>query len=1669
MKTRIVSLLSLFVIMALLAPVGTPSIAAEAVNAPTLPMADGAVPAPSAVDEAETRVQVERAFGQLPLIFVENQGQMDEQVAYYVQGGDKTIYFTPEGVTFALTAPLTPTLSQRERERTPSDSPLLEGEGPGVRSRWAVKLDFVGANPDARPVGEDKAETIISYFRGPQEEWHTGLPTYARIVYYDLWPGIDLVYYGTVNQLKYEFVVHPGADPAQIRLTYRGATDVVRNTAGQLEVTTPLGGFTDDTPIAYQEIDGQRVPVEMGYRLSSTTETAGERVVFEGETYDVRPATFNFAVGDYDPTHSLILDPAVIVYSGFIGGSGNDRGYGIAVDGMGNAYVIGYTTTADFPVLVGPDLSYNGDADAFIAKVNAAGTSVVYAGFLGGSDTELGSGIEVDDMGNVYLTGTTFSADFPAIVGPDLTYGGGWCGLFPGEDPCPDTFVAKVNAAGTILVYAGFVGGSNYDEGMDIAVDGVGNAYVTGTTRSTDFPAIGGPDLTHNGGYDTFVAKVNAAGTGFIYGGFVGGSSAEIGWGIAVDSAGNVYVTGYTGSSNFPVIGGPDLTFNGGLSDIFVAKVNTAGTALAYAGFLGGSDMDQGESIEVDSAGHAYVTGYTYSSNFPATVGPDLTHNGHGDAFVAKVNSAGTALIYAGFLGGSSEDTGYGIAVDAIGNAYITGQTESTDFPVTGGLDLSLNGALDVFVAKVNTAGTGLAYAGFLGGSSYDRGYGIAVDSIGDVYITGDTYSPEFPTIGGPDLTFNGGDYDAFVAKVSSEGTPSVGMTYTGPQYLPAGSVVIGEVDQRITMGDHVHLRLPFINTSDQPISNATVWATGASAVGSYPGVSIYNDVSWLNANQPIVLTPSTLNPGETGTADFWIFVTNPLDRQSLTGATWLKVNSDAGQWIIRISLAPLVFDIPGNDALKAGSCLHHPDNFRIQKYAQYAAGAHSMSTPPTNDSDPDTPEKAILNLVHRVNAEFYYQDIWTTRMPDTILLATRYGYIGVCRDYADLTTGLLRALGLPARYTDALFIKPRWYWFDKIVGHAWAEAYLRDGKWHQVDSRKGLAFEEGFYESDGYIVIEVWADKYPLSSAAIWADQKYQCIAPCFTTPVDCLACVQESNTQRDLWPWQQADLACVEDVTTNYHQTQKTFEVFETSAIRSSDERLLVNIQSPTFVTRTMPFTLSTSVVNSTTLSLDAITATVSISEYMDSQVALFEVMPPYHFVANLNSGQTLTLTWIVTPLVTGSGIPLRVGAMSEELFEIAEHPLVVNEPGTLPDLSLGGICGLGVLAPGQTITLSAYTLNETLQPITDTSTLITATVYATPTLAFSTAVNLTYCEICDAYQSIITVPNDAPIGNYWVDFVATHPGYDPDTAVSLFYVTPPLSLTLATSQNPIDAHDTLTLTAQVFERSAVITEANVLVEIGTPAGIITAPLTTDGVPTYTLSFRPLDLIANVDGNLLSGEWILRAVADYQGGTATVQQMITVQSAPDSITLAGPVSGLDGTNYPFTATVSPWATTPITYNWQTEEYITHTGGLSDTAVFSWTMPGLHTIVVTAANTWGMITTTHEITLCVPLTDVAIVGPRETTSTLYIDNLYTFDAVVTPTDATKPITYTWMPAPTTGQGTDSVTYRWSAPDTYTVTLTAENCGGPVAVTRAIIIQEKAKVLVYLPLVLRNH
>jgi hypothetical protein len=451
-------------------------------------------------------------------------------------------------------------------------------------------------------------------------------------------------------------------------------------------------------------------------------------------------------------------DPSDLLYGTFIGGSYRDWGLGIAIDGGGNAYVTGVTWSSDFPTTPG----------AFDTSYNGYCDAFVVK--LNPNGSSLVYGTFIGGSSGDYGEGI-------AVDGGGNAYVTGWTyssdfpttpGAFDTSLDSDDAFVVKLNPTGSSLSYGTFIGGSAFDHGEGIAVDVGGNAYVTGWTYSSDFLTTPGAfDTSHNGYSDAFVVKLDPDGSSLSYGTFIGGSSGDEGHGIAVDGGGNAYVTGLTRSSDFPTTSGAFDTSFGGYRNAFVVKLNPTGSSLSYGTFIGGSSWDWGYGIAVDGGGNAYVTGYTYSSDFPTTSGAFDTSLDGDDAFVVKLNPTGSSLSYGTFIGGSDGDRGYGIAVDVGGYAYVTGDTYSSDFPTTAGaFDMSHNDDYDAFVVKLNPTGSSLSYGTFIGGSSGDRGYGIAVDVGGNAYVTGYTYSSDFPTTSGAfDTSYNGND-DAFVVKL---------------------------------------------------------------------------------------------------------------------------------------------------------------------------------------------------------------------------------------------------------------------------------------------------------------------------------------------------------------------------------------------------------------------------------------------------------------------------------------------------------------------------------------------------------------------------------------------------------------------------------------------------------------------------------------------------------------------------------------------------------------------------------------------------------------------------------------------------------------------------------------------------------------------------------------
>jgi hypothetical protein len=597
------------------------------------------------------------AYGQLPLRFEVNAGQTDAPVRFLARGPGYGLSLTPAEAVLSLHKP------QPDGQAAPSPADVL-------------RLRLLGANADPALAGLDELPTRSNYLLGNDPvHWHTNVANYGRVAYRAVYPGIDLVYYGNQNRLEYDFVVAPGADPAAIRLAFAGATGMDLDGQGNLVLHTAGGDVVEEAPVLYQDGAAGRQAVSGHYVLDGT-------------------GGLGFAVGSYDPSRPLVIDP-ILSYSTYLGGSDQDNAnFGIAVDGAGNAYVVGLTGSADFPTADPAQPALGGVRDAFVAKLNAAGSALVYATYLGGSGDDGGLRIAVDGAGNAYVTGQTSSVNFPTVNPLQPANGGG----------THDAFVAKLNAAGSALVYSTYLGGSGDDVGFGIAVNGAGNAYVTGYTISTNFPTKNPLQPANGGGAaDAFLAKLSSTGSVLAYSTYLGGSAEDVAISIAVDGTGNAYVTGETQSSNFPTRNPLQPDFGGNV-DAFIAKLNAAGSALAYSTYLGGSGDDEARGIAVDGAGSVSIAGLTSSANFPTANPLQPDSGGFDDAFIAKLNSAGSALVYATYLGSSANEEGDAIAVDGAGNAYISGFTGSTNFPTRNPLQPASGGNQDAFVAKIATA-----------------------------------------------------------------------------------------------------------------------------------------------------------------------------------------------------------------------------------------------------------------------------------------------------------------------------------------------------------------------------------------------------------------------------------------------------------------------------------------------------------------------------------------------------------------------------------------------------------------------------------------------------------------------------------------------------------------------------------------------------------------------------------------------------------------------------------------------------------------------------------------------------------------------------------------------------------------------------------------------------
>ena len=653
--------------------------------------------------------------GSLPIAFEPNRGQAPADVEYLSRAGGYSLALQSGAATWiGRGSRITASLTGARHSQPEPEAPL-----PGV-------VNYVARDPAAA---------------------HTGIPTYGRVRYRQVYPGIDVVYYGSANsvnpdRLEYDFVIAPGADPRQIRVRYQGTRGIHLDPAGDLVLASSMGTLRQHRPRVYQEIDGAR------------REVAGR--------YVLRGNAVRFEIASYDHSRQLVIDP-VITWASYFGSANADSGEAVAVDSTGNIYLAGST------------ISSAGDINAYVAKLNPTGTTAIYTTPFPGSSDDLAHAIAVDSTGSVYVAGETSSSDFPA----DGTYISKTASA-----GTPHAFISKLDPTGQMLLYSHYVAGGGSEIAYGVAIDSATNAYVTGATNSADFPvSTGAAQTTRPGGIEAFVMRFDSTGTR-TYGTYLGGSGSDYGFAIAADSSGNAFVTGQTNSTNFPVTSSVYQSRISGGYDAFVTKLSPGG-AVVFSTYLGGSGDDIGSGIAVDPSGAAYIAGEAGSADFPTLHAYQKTFGGgSGDIFVAKLNGDGASLAYATFLGGTGEDSATAIAIDSAGNAYFTGNTTSGDLPLANAFQTSNAGVVTAFVAALDSTGSVLLFSSYLGGAGGasastvgDSGSAVVMNCASGLVVAGTTSSTDFPTTAGTFATaYLGGGSDAFLAKISAGGTPALAL-----------------------------------------------------------------------------------------------------------------------------------------------------------------------------------------------------------------------------------------------------------------------------------------------------------------------------------------------------------------------------------------------------------------------------------------------------------------------------------------------------------------------------------------------------------------------------------------------------------------------------------------------------------------------------------------------------------------------------------------------------------------------------------------------------------------------------------------------------------------------------------------------------------------------------
>lgn len=718
--------------------------------------------------------------------FIENKGQWSSDVLYLTQMGGLNVWITKSGMQYEFYK------NELNEDYSTNNLTYKKKKQVGHRIGYIHK----GNNQTYHAEGKQKQTNYYNYLIGKNSSKHTTyVELYKEILIKEVYNGIDMRYYFDNGLLRYDYIVHPNADPNQISFSIDGSSkETYLNKNNELVFTTCFGEAKNSDLYCYQKNKKNKVEA----------------------TFIKIKDNWKIKLENYNKNEVLIIDP--LLYSTYIGGNQDDVGTSLTIDSSNNVYVTGWTSSINYDTTLGAfqTVKDGGNYDAFVSKLNSTGTSLIYSTYIGGNEDDVSNCIKVDELGNAYIIGNTSSFDFDITSNAFQTTKAGFFGIY-------DVFVCKLNSTGTSLLYSTYLGGTDWDFGNSIVIDSMHNAYITGLTNSTDFQTTSGVFQTVNAGGngDVFVCKLNSTGTALIYSTFIGGLGSEGGTTIALDSSNNVYVTGSTDSIDFDITNGAYQTINSGGKDAFVCKLNTSGSNLIFSTLIGGLGNDIGSSIAIDSSKNAYITGTTNSIDYDVTSGAFQTANigGKNDVFVTKINNIGTSLIYSTLIGGNNDDNGISIILDQMENAYITGVTNSNDFDVTpGAVQTTITGIKkEVFATKINNNGTSLLYSTYIGGNGDDGGNSIVIDSTNNAYITGYTASSNFDiTAGVFQTTKFGSSTDAFVTKICMNEIPSIILTSNA-----------NTINQTLC-----------VNSPIETITYSTTGATGADFSGLPSGVT---------------------------------------------------------------------------------------------------------------------------------------------------------------------------------------------------------------------------------------------------------------------------------------------------------------------------------------------------------------------------------------------------------------------------------------------------------------------------------------------------------------------------------------------------------------------------------------------------------------------------------------------------------------------------------------------------------------------------------------------------------------------------------------------------------------------------------------------------------------